>query len=323
MNLSQALEHANAFVFPGFLTDAEALNAERQKNEEAIQLLMDAWRTSAPGAEPFSFALVRNLADRNRTTCDSYGTELLRDLPPTSLSRKLSDEDLIRSVAALQHRSFDEVARSAGPDELLGQSHTPQTLWQPECDGDYDIETTDRDPSRGYIINVGLEFMELTPKAKPQRPFMGYCGLPDLYREKGVPLSFVHHIGWAQLEGRKPFRQDRKMQEALLAAMEAFPYMAHNAAFEDSWFMLQLDGYAEARKAGRIVPIDTRDICRRVDPEYKMLPHDSRPAALESWARRRGTLKASEKEKHLGLEDVDLMFRTVQAEFAERNMFAE
>lgn len=322
MNLSQALEHANAFVFPGFLTDAEALNAERQKNEEAIQLLMDAWRTSAPGAESFSFDLVRNLADRNRTTCDSYGTELLRDLPPTSLSRKLSDEDLIRSVAALQHRSFDEVARSTGPDARDLATAYVEAPVSGTILG-IDIETTDRDPSRGYIINVGLEFMELTPKAKPQRPFMGYCGLPDLYREKGVPLSFVHHIGWAQLEGRKPFRQDRKMQEALLAAMEAFPYMAHNAAFEDSWFMLQLDGYAEARKAGRIVPIDTRDICRRVDPEYKMLPHDSRPAALESWARRRGTLKASEKEKHLGLEDVDLMFRTVQAEFAERNMFAE
>lgn len=322
MNLSQALEHANAFVFPGFLTDAEALNAERQKNEEAIQLLMDAWRTSAPGAEPFSFDLVRNLADRNRTTCDSYGIELLRDLPPTSLSRKLGDDDLIRSVAALQHRSFDEVARSAGPDARDLATAYVEAPVSGTILG-IDIETTDRDPSRGYIINVGLEFMELTPKAKPQRPFMGYCGLPDLYREKGVPLSFVHHIGWAQLEGRKPFRQDRKMQEALLAAMEAFPYMAHNAAFEDSWFMLQLDGYAEARKAGRIVPIDTRDICRRVDPEYKMLPHDSRPAALESWARRRGTLKASEKEKHLGLEDVDLMFRTVQAEFAERNMFAE
>lgn len=322
MNLSQALEHANAFVFPGFLTDAEALNAERQKNEEAIQLLMDAWRTSAPGAEPFSFDLVRNLADRNRTTCDSYGIELLRDLPPTSLSRKLGDDDLIRSVAALQHRSFDEVARSAGPDARDLATAYVEAPVSGTILG-IDIETTDRDPSRGYIINVGLEFMELTPKAKPQRPFMGYCGLPDLYREKGVPLSFVHHIGWAQLEGRKPFRQDRKMQEALLAAMEAFPYMAHNAAFEDSWFMLQLDGYAEARKAGRIVPIDTRDICRRVDSEYKMLPHDSRPAALESWARRRGTLKASEKEKHLGLEDVDLMFRTVQAEFAERNMFAE
>ena len=116
----------------------------------------------------------------------------------------------------------------------------------------------------------------------------------------------------------------RRLQraEALLMALATFPYMAHNAAFEDSWFMLHLDGYAEARKAGKIVPIDTRDICRRIDPEVRTLPHDAKPAALETWARRRKTLKANEKEKHLGLEDVDLMFRTVEAEFAERNMFA-
>ena len=77
---------------------------------------------------------------------------------------------------------------------------------------------------------------------------------------------------------------------------------------------------AEARKAGRVVPIDTRDICRRVDPETKTLPHEQRPASLESWARRRGTLKAGESERHLGLDDVELMLATVQAEFAARNM---
>ena len=106
-----------------------------------------------------------------------------------------------------------------------------------------------------------------------------------------------------------------------MAALTSYPYMAHNAAFEDSWFMLHLNGYAEARKAGRVIPIDTRDICRRLDPEVKVLPHEARPATLENWARRRGTLKPNEKERHLGLDDVDLMLRTVQAEFSERNMF--
>ena len=33
---------------------------------------------------------IRNLADRNRTSCDSYGVERLRDVAPTTLSRKLS-----------------------------------------------------------------------------------------------------------------------------------------------------------------------------------------------------------------------------------------
>ena len=85
--------------------------------------------------------------------------------------------------------------------------------------------------------------------------------------------------------------------------------------------MLHLDGYAEARKAGKIAIVDSRDVCRRIDPDVRMLPRESSPASLENWARRRGTLKADEKERHLGLDDVFLMLRTMQAEFNERNMF--
>jgi len=320
MNLSQAIEHANALVFPGFLSDDQTLTAEREKNEEAIGLLMDAWMKAPLGQEPFSFDLVRNLADRNRSTCDSYGIDRLRNASPTTLSRKLSDEDLIRGVAALQGRPQEEVAKAAGPSCTdLGMAYVERPVSGTVCG--IDIETTDRDPSRGYIVNVGLEFMDLTAKAKPAHPFSSYCGIPEMYREKGVPLEFVHHITWDDIRDKKPLRQNKKMQRAILAALEMYPFMAHNAAFEDSWFMVQIDGYAEARKAGRVVPIDTRDICRRIDPEYKSLPHDSKPAALESWALRRGTLKANQKETHLGLEDVDLMFRTVQAEFKERGMF--
>jgi DNA polymerase III epsilon subunit-like protein len=143
-----------------------------------------------------------------------------------------------------------------------------------------------------------------------------------MYKEKGVPLTEVHHITWKDLDGKTPFREAKAVQEALIKILERYPFMAHNAAFEDSWLTLHLDGYAEGRKAGRIVPIDTRDICRRCDPEVKNLPREARPAALESWARRRKVLKKSQKERHLGLEDVELMFKTVQAEFSERTMFA-
>ena len=321
MNLSEAIEHAGALSFPGFVTDDATLTADRMANEEAISLLSDAWWQAEAGAEPFSFDLIRSLADRNRPTCDSFGADRLRDTPGSGLARRLSDDDLVRSVAALQHRDPAEVARTAGPtlDDLnIAYVEAPVSGLVMGID----IETTSREPSRGYIVNVGLEFMRMAPDAKPHDPFSAYFGLPDLYREKGVPLAEIHHIAWDDVSGRKPFRQDRKAQRALLACMERFPYMAHNAAFEDSWFKLHIDGYAEARKAGRIVPIDTRDVCRRVDPETKLLPHEQRPASLESWARRRKTLLTGESEKHLGLEDVELMLRTVQAEFAERNMFA-
>ncbi len=321
MNLQQAIAHANAFVLPAFLVDDQSRTAEREKNEEAIALLRDAWMAAPLGAEPFSFNLVRALADRNRELCDLIGEESLRELRGTSLAQRLSDDDIVRSAAALQRRDAAEVRRAAGPGlRDMGVAYVQAPVMG--MVGGVDIETTSRYPDRGYIINVGLEFVKLAPKGRAKEGYATYCGMPEQYAKTGVPLANIHHISWKDLAGRQPFRTNTTLQKALLMALEAFPYMAHNAAFEDSWFMLQLDGYAEARKAGRIVVIDTRDICRRIDPEVRTLPHDSHPAALETWAKRRKTLKANEKERHLGLDDVDLMFRTVEAEFAERNMFA-
>ena len=319
MDLSQAIECASAFVFPGFLTDDASLSAERARNEEALGVLRAAWAEAPAGREPFSYDLVRSLADRNRDVCDRFGIEKLRDVSASSLARGLSNADLIHAVAVLQHRTDAQVTALSGTD-----ARDLNVAWvDAPVSGmvmGIDIETTDRDPARGYIINVGLEFMTVGPDAEPHDPFAGYFGLPEMYAEKGVPLADIHKIQWSDLEGRRPFREDVQVQKALLAALTAYPYMAHNAAFEDSWFMLHIDGYAEARKAGRVVPIDTRDICRRVDPETRTLPHEMRPASLESWALRRGTLKPGESERHLGLDDVELMLATVQAEFTARNM---
>ncbi len=320
MELSQAIDLASAFVLPGLVSDEASLQAERMKNEDAIKTLMDAWRSAPAGREPFGFDLVLSLVDRNRDVCDRIGADRLRDTSPSALARKLPDADLVHAVAAMQHRPDAEVAAIAGPsleDLNIAYADAPVSGMVMGID----IETTDRDPARGYVVNIGLEFMDLAAKAKPHDAFAGYCGIPPMYAEKGVPLEFIHHITWDDLKDSKPLRANAPMQKALLAAMCAYPFMAHNAAFEDSWFMLNIAGYAEARKAGKICVIDSRDICRRVDPEVRILPRESRPATLENWARRRGTLAADESEVHLGLDDVELMLCTVQAEFAERNMF--
>ena len=320
MELSQAIDLASAFVLPGLVSDEASLQAERMKNEDAIKTLMDAWRSAPAGKEPFGFDLVLSLVDRNRDVCDRIGAERLRDTSPSALARKLPDADLVHAVAAMQRRPDAEVAAIAGPGlEDLNIAYVDAPVSGMVMG--IDIETTDRDPARGYVVNIGLEFMDLAAKAKPHDAFAGYCGIPHMYAEKGVPLEFIHHITWDDLKDSKPLRANAPMQKALLAAMCAYPFMAHNAAFEDSWFMLNIAGYAEARKAGKICVIDSRDICRRVDPEVRILPRESRPATLENWARRRGTLAADESEVHLGLDDVELMLRTVQAEFAERNMF--
>lgn len=321
MKLSEALEHANALFFPEMVYGSgfAAMDAERARNEEALAVLRDAFNTQDnPG---FSYDVVLDLAQRNRELVDAMGIERLANARDTSLARGLSDDDLCGGIAALQGRRKSTVIREVrGDRNALGVAYVTKPVKGTVLG--IDIETTDRYPDRGYIINVGWQLMELTADAHPTDGHAVYCGIPQMYAEKGVPLAEIHKIQWSDVEGAQPFRENKAVQKAILAAMCAYPYMAHNAAFEDSWFMLHVDGYAEARRAGKVLPIDTRDICRRIDPEVRTLPRDSRPASLENWARRRGTLAADESERHLGLDDVDLMLATVLAEFSERNMLA-
>ena len=319
MDLAQAIELANTFTLPGIVSDDAALTAERMRNEEAIGLLRDAWFEAPRGEEPFDFDVVRQLADRNRALCDDIGAARLRDVGGRSLARSLSDDDLVRGVAKLQRRTPAKVRRTAGPTlDDLAIAYVEARVSGVVCG--IDIETTDRYPDRGYVINVGFEFMRLAPDAVPEEGHMAFFGIPERYAD-GVPLEDIHHVDYATLAGRTPFRQDKRVQKALLKVLTRYPYLAHNAAFEDSWFTLHLDGYAEARKANKVTIVDTRDVCRRIDVDARSIPRELAPAALENWARRRGTLAADEEERHLGLEDVDLMLRTVQAEFALRNMF--
>lgn len=320
MNVSQALEYERQPFIPMFIYgDHGAMESERQKGEEALKVLETEYFT-AEGDPGFDFATVRDLADRNRDLCDQIGEARLRNVTPATLSRGLSDADTCAAIGKMQKRTAASVMREIrGDRDALGVAYARKPI-QGTVLG-IDIETTDRYPDRGYIINVGFELMDLTPDAEPYDPEVHFCGIPEMYRKRGVPLERIHHITWADLDGQTPFRENKALQAKILKLMKKYPYMAHNAAFEDSWFTLNLDGYAEARKAGKIVPIDTRDICRQLDPEVKTLPRESSPASLENWARRRGTLQASENEVHQGLDDTNLMLKTVQAEFNARNCF--
>ena len=320
MDISQAIEIANTLTIPGLSQDFDTLTSERIKNEEAIALLSHVWFEAERKEEPFSFDIVRTLADRNRSLCDSIGTARLQQTSGQSLARALRDEDLIRAVAKLQHRTVSKVRKTAGPTLAnLDVAYVEAPVSGVVCG--IDIETTDRYPDRGYIINVGFAFMELTANAQPQSGYSAYFCIPERYREEGVPLANIHHISYETLDGTPPFREAVSAQKAILKVLTSYPYLAHNASFEDSWFMLHLDGYAEARKAGRITVVDTRDICRRIDVDGRKLPREQYPNSLENWARRRKTLLPNEQERHLGLDDVDLMLRTVREEFKLRNMF--
>ena len=322
MNFNQALDYANAFYIPEFIYAGgyESVESERQKGEEALKALLDEWKTADKPS--FDFGIVRELADRNRGLCDFIGEARLRNVPSSALARSLSDADLCAAIGAMQGRSAASVAKEVrGDRDAYAVAYVRKPIKGTVLG--IDIETTGRAPERGYIINVGWETMELASDSEPEGGEAVYCGLPEEpYKQTGVPLANIHHITWDMVEGKTPFREDRELQARLLKLMTKHPIMAHNAAFEDSWFTIHLDGYAEARRAGKIVVIDSRDICRKLDGEVNTLPRESAPAALENWARRRGTLSADDKEQHLGLDDTDLMLRTVQAEMNRKNMFA-
>ena len=320
MNVTQALEYTMQPFIPMFIFGGgyEVIESERVKSEEALKALVDEWNAN-PSPE-FGYDAILNLADRNRSLCDQVGETRLRNKTTPMLARSLSDADTCAGIAKMQGRSASAVAREVrGDREAFSVAYVHSKI-RGRVLG-IDIETTGRAPERGYIINVGWELMDLTSDAVPEDPEAHYCGIPEIYRETGVPLADIHHITWEQLEGKTPFREDKDLQKTLLKLMKKYPYMAHNAAFEDSWFKMHLPGYAEARRAGKIIPIDTRDICRKLDSEVKTLPRESAPASLENWARRRGTLAADAAEQHLGLDDTDLMLKTVQAEFNLKSMF--
>ena len=322
MKLTEALDYANSYYFPELIFGSgyEVMEAERLKGEDACKTLYAEWMASE---EPtFSFDLVRELGDRNRAVCDAIGEARLRNLSSTLLSRSLTDEELCQGIGALQKRSAASVAREVRGDKNAYAVAYVRKPIKGTVLG-VDIETTGRAPERGYILNVGFELMDLTSTAQPRDGQEHFFGIPeDPYKTAGVPLSDIHGITWDDIDGKTPFREDKKAQAALLRLMKRYPYMAHNAAFEDSWFMLHLDGYAEAKRAGKIRIVDSRDICRRLDSEVATLPRESSPASLENWARRRGTLALDEAERHLGLADTDLMLRTVQAELNLKSLFA-
>lgn len=321
MNVNQALEYSMQPFIPMFIYgDYDAMESERRRGEEAMKTLLDAWHASE---EPsFSFDVILQLADQNRELCDQIGEVRLRNLSSPMLARSLSDADTCAGIGKLQGRGASVIARAVRGDRDAYAVEWVRKPIKGKVLG-IDIETTGRAPERGYIINVGWELMDMTSDAVPHDGEAVYCGLPEMYREAGIPLADIHHITWQDVEGKKPFREDTALQKKLLSLMKKQPYMAHNAAFEDSWFMLHLPGYAEARRAGKIVVIDSRQICRSIDEEVRTLPRESAPASLENWARRRGTLADDADERHLGLEDTDLMLRTVQAEFNRKSMFAK
>ena len=105
MNLSEAIGHASTLFMPEFLfgMDEDMLEGERAVNEEALHLLIEEF-FSNPNPS-FGFDLVLDLADRNRSISDMMPPETVGGdrVRSRNLPSGLSEHDIIRGIAALQH----------------------------------------------------------------------------------------------------------------------------------------------------------------------------------------------------------------------------
>lgn len=191
-----------------------------------------------------------------------------------------------------------------------------------------DIETTGTDPARVYIIDVGFEYMNMIsprPAAAPTgyQYEQSYYETGDAYGQSrlsfGVPAEnatlgnpLILDLTGIDVRDRafgfRLFDEWPEAQIGLLQRLEQQPYVAHNARFEHSFFMLNVAGYAESYRAGKITIIDTLPMSRRWDEGS--IPDDEHPYGnntLDAYAKRQGALDESKSERHLGLEDTHIM----------------
>lgn len=171
-----------------------------------------------------------------------------------------------------------------------------------------DIETTGTDPARVYIIDVGFEYMNMISPRPADAPAgyqyeQGYYEAGDAYGQSrlafGVPaenaalgnplildLTGIDVRTRSVAEAASSFRlfdEWPAAQIGLLQRLEQQPYVAHNARFEHSFFMLNVAGYAESYRAGKITIIDTLPMSRRWDEGR--FPTMSTHTATTRWTR--------------------------------------
>ena len=202
-----------------------------------------------------------------------------------------------------------------------------------------DIETTGTDPARVYIIDVGFEFMNMASPRPADEPGgyvyeQPYYQAGDAYGQARLSFgvtpenarhgnALIRDLTGIDVRERgageyRLFDEWPEAQTGLLARLTQQPYVAHNATFEHGFFMLNVAGYAEAYRAGRITIIDTLPMSRQWDPGS--VPDESHPYGdntLDAYAKRQGALDPAHDERHLGLEDAHIMLVAMKHHLAE------
>lgn len=172
-----------------------------------------------------------------------------------------------------------------------------------------DIETTGGSPTRDWVVDAGWLRTDLhDPEEKLYGDNRRSYGVSETRGQLGNPFEELTGISAESLKGKKSLAFDEDAQREILGELTSgVPFVAHNARFEDKFFMQNIEGYAEAKRAGRVKIIDSRDMSQWLD-EYDGKKGNS----LEQYARRWGTLDPkTDKERHLGFEDSEIMLKAM------------
>jgi DNA polymerase III epsilon subunit-like protein len=208
-------------------------------------------------------------------------------------SQGRSIEDVLLSLERRMDSGDDR--RAAFSKEIVASPYVSHVVG-------IDLETTGLSPLRNWIIDAGWESIDLNGHEPTYDTERHQYGVPSKRTGLGNPSENITGINVHDLDGLSPLDADHEAQDRILHALTSVPFVAHNAKFEDSFFMQFITGYAEARRSGIIRIIDTKKLSQRIDPT-----RGNEGNSLEVYAKRWGALGADESERHLGLEDTHIM----------------
>lgn len=289
----------------------------RAKLDPAIRAMQNGWMYDRR-RELDDFRLVRGLARSARRLNDEI--DYLKSVVGEN---NLPEDPLDGIMEARKQKNRERMSRQ-GSDDWRNRYLPGRGVG--EVVG-IDLETSGLDPIYDYVIDAGWEYMDMSDgddhDHDHDRPaheiytdgrystdgaygqHRESYGFPSLRGSLGNPTKDVSGITAKDIAGCTPLDDDPAAQKRMLDALTSAPFVAHNAGFEHRHFMLNLAGYAEAYRDGKITIIDTRVMSDKwghyddVDERF-----DNK---LETYAKRFGGLADDGSERHLGLEDSHIM----------------
>jgi DNA polymerase III epsilon subunit-like protein len=172
-----------------------------------------------------------------------------------------------------------------------------------------DLETTGLKATRAWIIDAGWLRMDLHDREEHEiNPTRRSYGVSKTRRIIGNPVETINHVSMDSIADLKPIELDADAQGEILETLSSgVPFVAHSAGIEDAFFRQNVDGYAEAKRDGLVKIIDSRRISQWLDDyDGKQGNH------LEQYARRWNALDPETgKERHLGLDDAEIMLKAM------------